>query len=83
MSCARRRALQQQHEIAEANLDACRQRLGTKGGICSKAEFLVLTDQLDRAWEVLHHASAALENHIRKHQCLEKQDEAVAASDVT
>jgi len=73
--------LEQRHDIAETNVDICRKRLRGKAGMCSKAEFLAMTDQLDRAWEVLHHASAVLDNHIRQHGCSEKQDEAVAAAD--
>jgi len=38
-------------------------------GICPKAEFLSLSDALDRAWLALDSARAALDAHIREHGC--------------
>jgi hypothetical protein len=48
---------------------AARERLLDKLSTCSRAEFLALTDKVERATDLLDHARAALDLHIRKHSC--------------
>jgi hypothetical protein len=72
MSCVRRTRLEQKYVQASATCDGIRQRLRERIGICPKSEFLALSDDLDRATEVLYHARRAFESHIRQHCCLSK-----------
>ena len=46
-------------------------------GRCSKAEFLELSDEIDRATEMLDHTGAILEAHIRRHCCLSKAGDGI------
>jgi hypothetical protein len=39
-------------------------------GICPKGEFLMLSDELDRASQGLELAHAELDEHIKEHCCL-------------
>lgn len=70
MACARREHLQQRHDSVRATFDAVRKRLRERIGRCPRAEFLALSDDLDRAGEALDFARAALDNHILHHCCL-------------
>ena len=62
--------MEQKHDHASASLDLVRNRLRERIGHCTQGEFLALNDELDRASELLSHASAALDAHIRQHNCL-------------
>ena len=70
MSCTQRERLQKKYDKASATLEAARQRLGSRIGICPRGEFLALSDELDRAWEALESARTAMDDHIRMHCCL-------------
>src|SRR5690242_14187666 len=70
MSCVRRTRLEQKYAQASATCDGIRQRLRDRMGVCPKSEFLALSDELDRATEVLDHARVALRVHVRQHCCL-------------
>ena len=70
MSCQRRLRLEQKHTRAGERVADVRERIHDRIGICSKGEFLALTDELDRVSEVLEHARAALDQHIQEHCCL-------------
>jgi hypothetical protein len=70
--------LEQKRDQACATLDLIRERLRERIGKCSRSEFLTLNDEFDRANELLGHARAALDNHVRQHCCL-AQDGAAAS----
>lgn len=73
MGCGQRLWLTSVWKAASATLDVARQQLQRRMGYCSKAEFLVLTDNLDRASEEVDRTRAALDEHIRIHGCAEEQ----------
>jgi len=73
MACARRTRLEQKHDHASASLDLVRNRLRERLGHCTQGEFLALNDELDRASELVNHASAVLDAHIRQHNCLTQE----------
>jgi hypothetical protein len=79
MDCARRRCLEQIHQKARAIFDARRERLLERFHECSVSEFLMLNDEIHRAWELFNHVRARLEGHTRQHGCL--GNIAVAASE--
>jgi hypothetical protein len=73
MPCARRLRLEQKHDQASATLDSVKNRLRERLGRCAQGEFLTLNDELDRASELVQHARAALDSHIRQHCCLTQE----------
>ena len=42
-------------------------------GVCTKGEYLMLSDALDRAAKALESTRAALADHIRQHCCLARE----------
>jgi len=52
-----------------AAYDSTREKLLDKATTCSQEEFLALNDEVDRAGDLLRHAEAALDLHIRQHSC--------------
>ena len=81
MSCARREYLERKTDQAGMKLDLARQRLRERIGICTKEEFLTLSDDLDRASELLDSTTQALDNHIRRHCCLTHDSASVSPQD--
>ena len=77
MGCPRRSRLEKNRDQASARVAAIRQRLRERISLCPKQEFLMLTDDLDRASEAVDQAQAVLDAHIRVHCCLSQ----VATSD--
>jgi hypothetical protein len=70
MSCARRSSLEQRYRQACAAYDTARKRLHERFSADASGEFLGMSDQVDRAADLVAHARAALEAHIRQHCCL-------------
>ena len=62
--------LEQRFQEAAARFDTARKRLLERVAICSKAEFLTLSDDVDRASDLMEHTRSALDTHIRQHCCL-------------
>ena len=73
MICPQRLRLLNRHKAAGANLESARQYLQERMGACSKAEFLLISDSLDRATEALEQCLAKLQDHIRSHRCEEEE----------
>ena len=73
MGCVRRSRLEKNRDRASARVDAIRQRLHERIAVCLKEEFLMLSDDLDRASEELDEARAALDEHVRRHCCMTQQ----------
>ena len=80
MSCVKRARLEQSFNQAGARFDNARKKLLERIAVCSRAEFLALNDDVDRASELLDHTRAALDGHIRQHCCL-AQHGAIATQD--
>jgi len=60
-------------------VEIARQRIQGRIGICSKAEFLFLSDQLDRASDALNRAQFTLDDHVATHCCLARASQAMSA----
>ena len=80
MLCTTRACLEQGYLEADAIYNNARQRLLERVAACSKAEFLMLTNQVDRAGDLLRKAHSCLEDHVRQHSCVTEQG-ATAALD--
>jgi len=78
MTCPTRASLQRRFDQVSARVDTAKQRLLERVATCSQAEFLALSDELDRACDLLRHLHAALDLHIRQHACLAHGDAATA-----
>jgi hypothetical protein len=46
------------------------EKLLERVAFCSRAEFLALSDEVDRACDLVSRARSALDTHIRNHCCL-------------
>ena len=70
MRCPTRARLERRMKYVTATLDYARKNLLAKAATCSEAEWLVLLDYVDRAGDLMTHAQAALDLHLRHHSCL-------------
>jgi len=73
MHCPTRARLERRLRHVTATFDYARKQLLEKFATCSEAEGLTLTDRVDRAGDLLNHAQAALDLHLRHHSCLAKE----------
>jgi hypothetical protein len=72
MYCQTRDRLEQRYAHAIARFDSARKSLLDELGICSQAELLSLSDQVDCARGWLNNAHVMLDEHIWKHCCWAK-----------
>ena len=83
MLCITRARLEQRYLEAVAIYGSARQRLLERVATCSKADFLVLTDQVDLAGDLLREAHGVLDEHIRQHSCVAEDGAAAAGESST
>ena len=69
MECRDRARLQKSYAECERAFAAARQDLQAKIGFSSKDEYNTLREAVNVAWEAVHVARAALDDHIREHGC--------------
>jgi hypothetical protein len=77
MPCPARARLEARLRRVTGIFDKARQHLLERVAISSRAESLALTDEVERALDLLNHARSALDLHLRHHCCL--SDDGVSA----
>ena len=83
MTCPTRARLEARLRQVTATFDNARKHLLERVATCSKQEFLVLTDEVDRALDLLDRARVALDLHIRQHSCLAHEGVAAVQGEQT
>jgi hypothetical protein len=76
MPCPTKERLQQRYNRVSVILDDARKRLLEGTTTRSETEFLELSDEVNRARDVLRHIRLSLDWHIRQHCCLMQEDTA-------
>ena len=74
MLCPTRERLQQRYNRVSVILDDARKRLLEGTTARSQTEFLELSDDVNRARDVLRHIRLSLDSHIQQHCCLAQED---------
>jgi len=80
MTCPTRARLEARLRRVTGTFGNARQHLLERVATCSQAEFLALTDEVDRACDLFNHARSALDLHLRQHSCSGEDDVAAAMS---
>jgi hypothetical protein len=80
MTCSVKARLERRFNQVGEMFATGRERLLDKLPACSQAESLALTDEVNRACDLLDDARSALDLHIRKHACSGEEDTAAAQS---
>lgn len=70
MNCEERSRMALEYQEASAAFEQARKELQAHIGTLSKAEYVVLSNLVDRAWGTLQKVHGALDEHIRWHTCV-------------
>ena len=76
MQCPERLQLEQKCRNASATLDAAVQKRRERVGVCTREEFLRLSQELGVAGHALRQIQQDLDRHIQEHCCLTNEQDA-------
>lgn len=70
MSCEEKGRMLAEYQEASAAFDRARKGLQASIGTLPKEQYAVLSNSVDKAWGTLQRVHIALDEHIRRHCCV-------------